>query len=92
MASYVGANEPLSSSGSKPARQLGQFPPAPKSVRVVSVFGEAQPVRTVESPTTVKPEVRFVRLWALWALAFTVILGLVIAAILGARFGNYPPI
>jgi hypothetical protein len=92
MASYAGTNQPLSSSSSGPARRLGQFPPVPKSVRVVSVFSEAQPVRAIESPATSKPERCSALPWALWFLGFTVILGLVLTALFGARFLNQLPI
>jgi len=92
MASYAGANQPLSSSSSSPARRLGQFPPAPKSVRVVSVFSEAQPMRTAERPASAKPQMRSALPWAFWLLGFTVISGLALAAIFGTRFWNQLPI
>jgi hypothetical protein len=92
MASYAGANKPVSNSRSSSARRLGQFPPVPKSVRVVSVFSEAQPVRPVESPASATPETRSVPPWALWLLGLTVISGLTIAALFGARFWNQLPI
>lgn len=92
MASYAGANQPLSSSSSSTARRFGQFPPVPRSVRVVSVFSEAQPTCPVEIPANANPEVRSGPPWALRFLGFTVILGLVLAAIFGARFWYQPPI
>jgi hypothetical protein len=90
--SFAGTNQPLSSSSSRPARRLGQFPPVPKSVRVVSVFSEPQPSPTLDSPATLKPESHSGLAWALWLLGFTVILSLILAAIFGASFWNQLPI
>jgi hypothetical protein len=78
--------------GAKPASQISPFPPAPKSVRVLSVFSHDQPERAPERLGGPHAQVsRSVPRW-LWALAFAVILGLILAAILGARLGNYLPI
>jgi hypothetical protein len=90
--SFAGANQPLSSSSSSPSRRFGQFPPAPRGVRVVSVFSEPQPSPTPDNPVTLKPEARSLPPWGLWLLGFTVILGLVFAAIISARFWNQLPI
>jgi hypothetical protein len=89
MASYAGANQPLSSSGSGPARRLGQFPPVPKSVRVLGVFSHDQHERAPERVGGPDAQAsRTASRW-LWALGFTVILGLVFAAIFGALLVDY---
>jgi hypothetical protein len=89
MASYAGANQPLSSSGSGPARRLGQFPPVPKSVRVLGVFGHDQPEQGPERLGNADAHAsRDTSNW-LWALAFMAIIGLISAAIFGARLGDY---
>jgi hypothetical protein len=75
--------------GTKPASRKSPFPPAPKSVRVLGVFGHDQPERVTERLGGPDAQTsRGTSRW-LWALGFTVILGLISAAIFGARLGNY---
>lgn len=89
MASYAGANhQPIPSSNSSRARRRDQFPPAPKSVRVVSVFSEAQPAGTPEAPANAIPEATHNVTWVLWLIAITVFLGLVAIAIARTRIWN----
>ena len=89
MASYAGANhQPIPSSNSSRARRRDQFPPAPKSVRVVSVFSEAQPPGTSEVPANATPEATQSVSWALWLIAITVFLGLVAIAIARTQVWN----
>lgn len=89
MASYAGANhQPIPSSNSSRARRRDQFPPAPKSVRVVSVFSEAQPAGTPEAPANATPEATHNVTWVLWLIAITVFLGLVAIAIARAQSWN----
>ena len=89
MASYAGANhQPIPSSNSSRARRRDQFPPAPKSVRVVSVFSEAQPASTSELPANATPEATHNVSWALWLIAITVFLGLVAIAIARSQVWN----
>ena len=91
MGSLVSTNHQAITS-TKPVSRISPFPPAPKSVRVLSVFSHDQPERAPERLGGPHTQVRrSVSRW-LWALAFTVILGLIIAAILGARLWNYLPI
>lgn len=62
--SFAGANhQPVPNSSSGRARRLSPFPPAPKSVRVVSVFSEAQPSVTPDSPASPKPETHQAGSW-----------------------------
>ena len=78
MASYAGANhQPVPSSNSGLVRRRDQFPPAPKSVRVVSVFGEPQSGPAPDSAATPKPKASNSVPWQLWLIAITVFLGLV---------------
>lgn len=95
MASYAGANRqpiPHANSSSSSARRRGQFPPVPKSVRVVSVFSEAQPSPTPDSPASPQPEAAPSAAWPLWLLGFIVILGLAAMAFARAQFWNQPGI
>lgn len=87
--SFAGANQPLSSPSSSPSRRLGQFPPVPKSVRVLGVFSHDQPERAPERLGGPDAQSNRTASRWLWALGFTVILGLVFAAIFGARLGDY---
>lgn len=78
MASYAGANhQPMPNSHASGPRRLSPFPPAPKSVRVVSVFSEPQPGPTLDSAATPKPKASHSVPWQLWLIAITVFLGLV---------------
>lgn len=89
MASYAGANhQPIPSSNSSRARRRDQFPPAPKSVRVVSVFSEDQPAGTPEAPANATPEAAHNVSWVLWLIAITVFLGLVAIAIARTQVWN----
>ena len=97
MASYAGANHPsmpssATSSGSSTTRRLGQFPPVPKSVRVVSVFSEGQQVSAPDSPAGTKPEAKHAPAWAPWLLGIIVILGLIAMAFVRSQFWNQPGI
>jgi hypothetical protein len=93
MASYASANQPLSnSSGASTARRSGQFPPVPKSVRVLGVFSQDQPELAPERLGGPNAQAdRGTSIW-LWVLGFMAILGLVFAAIMSARFWNQLPI
>lgn len=87
--SFAGANhQPIPSSSSGRARRLSPFPPAPKSVRVVSVFSEAQPSSTPASPISAQPEATQNASWVLWLIAITVLLGLVAIAIARSQVWN----
>jgi hypothetical protein len=89
MALYAGANhQPIPSSNSSLARRRDQFPPAPKSVRVVSVFSEAQPAGTPEVQASATPEAAHNFSWALWLIAITVFLGLVAIAVARSQGWN----
>jgi hypothetical protein len=91
MASYANANHqpiPSSSFSSGRARRLSPFPPAPKSVRVVSVFSEPQPIATPDNPASPKPETHHAGSWPLWLLAITVILALVALAVARSQVWN----
>jgi hypothetical protein len=89
MASYAGANhQPMPNSHSSAPRRLSPFPPAPKSVRVVSVFSESQPSVTPDSPASPKPETRQAGSWPLWLLAITVFLGLVAMVLARSQVWN----
>ncbi len=89
MASYAGANhQPIPSSNSSRARRRDQFPPAPKSVRVVSVFSEAQPAGTPEVQASASPEAAHNSSWALWLIAIAVFLGLVAIAVARSQGWN----
>ena len=89
MASYAGTNhQPMPSSNSSLTRRRDQFPPAPKSVRVVSVFSEAQPSGTSELPANATPEATHNVSWALWLIALTVFLGLVAIAVARSQGWN----
>jgi hypothetical protein len=78
--------------GTKPASRKSPFPPAPKSVRVLGVFSHDQPEQAPERLGGADAHAsRGASKW-LWALAFTVIIGLISAAIFGARFWNQLPI
>lgn len=91
--SFAGANRqpiPTTSSSSGRARRLSQFPPVPKSVRVVSVFSEPQPSSTPGSPMSPQPEAGPSAAWPLWLLGFIVILGLAAMAFARAQFWNQP--
>ena len=91
MGSLVSTNHQAITS-TKPVSRISPFPPAPKSVRVLGVFGHDQPERVPERLGG--PDAQASRDTSKWlcALAFTVILGLVLAVILGAGLGNYLPI
>lgn len=75
--------------GVKPAGRLSPFPPAPKSVRVVSVFSEEQ--HELSPSSRVSECLRNHRgpLWSLWLLGITVFAGLVIAALFRAHLWNH---
>jgi len=89
MASYAGANhQPMPNSHASAPRRLSPFPPAPKSVRVVSVFSEAQPSSTPASPISAQPEATQNASWVLWLIAITVLLGLVAIAVARFRVWN----
>jgi len=76
-------------SSAKPASRKSPFPPAPKSVRVLGVFGHDQPEQVPERLGGADAHAsRGTSKW-LWALAFTVIIGLISAAIFGARLWDY---
>lgn len=89
--SYAGSNHPaMPSSSPGSARQLSPFPPAPKGVRVLSVFSEGQPALAPDSPATASanPRARLVSPRALWLLGLMVISVLVFAAIFRAQLWN----
>ena len=87
--SFACANhQPVPSSSSGRARRLSPFPPAPNSVRVVSVFSEAQPSVTPDSPASPKPETHQAGSWPLWLLAITVTLALVAMLLARSRVWN----
>jgi hypothetical protein len=89
MASYAGANhQPMPNSHASAPRRLSPFPPAPKSVRVVSVFSEAQPIATLDSPASPKPKAHQTGSWPLWLLAITVFLGLVAMVLARSQVWN----
>lgn len=75
--------------GVKPAGRLSPFPPAPKSVRVVSVFSEEQPELDSASRVGDCPRSHRGPLWSLWLLGITALAGLVIAALLRAQLWNH---
>ena len=80
-------HSPISSA--KPAFRHSPFPPAPKSVRVVSVFSEGQPEHTPDSRASKSMRSHRGSLWALWLLGITAFLGLVIAALFWAQLWNH---
>ena len=89
MASYAGANhQPMPNSHASAPRRLSPFPPAPKSVRVVSVFSEAQPSATPDSPASPKPKAHQAGSWPLWLLVITVFLGLVVMVLARTQVWN----
>ena len=89
MASYAGANhQPRPNSHSSVHRRLSPFPPAPKSVRVVSVFSESQPSPVPDSAATPKPKARQSVPWQLWLIAITVFLGLVAMVLARSQVWN----
>lgn len=91
MGSLAGTNH-QAITGTKPASRTSPFPPAPKSVRVLRVFSHDQPERAPEHFGGPDAQAsRGTTKW-LWVLGFTAILGLVFAAIIGARVWNQLPI
>jgi len=88
MGSLASSNHsPIASA--KPAGRLSPFPPAPKSVRVVSVFSEGQSEHPADSRTSNDLSVRRDSLWALWLLGLAVISGLLIAALFRGQLWNH---
>lgn len=75
--------------GTKPASRKSPFPPVPKSVRVLGVFSHDQPERAPERLGGPDAQANCTASRWLWALGFMAILGLVFAAIFGARLGDY---
>lgn len=76
-------------SGAKPAVRLSPFPPAPRSVRVLSVFSECQPERAPDCGSSEALRSRRASLLALWLLGITVISVLVIGALFRAQLWNH---
>ncbi|MCE9632120.1 MAG: hypothetical protein K8S94_15570 [Planctomycetia bacterium] len=75
--------------GVKPVGRLNPFPPAPKSVRVVSVFSEEQHELSPAGRVGECPRSHHGALWSLWLLGITVFAGLVIAALFRAHLWNH---
>lgn len=75
-------------SGVNPSRHAMPFPPAPKSVRVLSVFDEG----TLDSPHMCPDPTGVAQSrhapWALWLLGITVISALILAAVFWERIWN----
>lgn len=90
MASYARPNhQSMPSSHPSPASRLSPFPPAPKNVRIVSVFGEPQRSPTADSRAIPKPTGSHNVSWALWLIAITAFLGLVAIVIACSQGWNH---
>ncbi len=84
--SFVGTNSRTLTSGTRPSRRASPFPPAPKSVRVLSVFNEGVPEVPLPEHAPPTSQYRQRASWALWFLGITVISGLILAAVFWGVF------
>lgn len=74
--------------GTKSAARLSPFPPPPKSVRVLSVFGEEPAGNFSEARSGQIARISSRPSWRVWLIGITVITGLAVATVIVARLWN----